>query len=132
VDGALLPIVSVPPYGLDSIVKYFTVGENFGSFVANYVMSERKWKTLPADVQKVVSEMGEELSKRGCEFADREENANVRKLQEVGVTLVSLPAADKPALREMQRSVSKTWADDNDKRGRAGSEVLKAFTAALE
>ncbi|WP_418319884.1 TRAP transporter substrate-binding protein DctP [Piscinibacter sakaiensis] len=131
VDGAVLPIGSVPAYGLDVIAKYFTVGENFGSFVANYVMSERKWKTLSPDVQKVLADMGEELSKRGCVFADREEAENINKLQKVGVTLVTLPAADKPGLREMQTSVSKTWADGLDKRGKAGTTVLNAFAEAL-
>lgn len=132
VDGALLPIGSVPSYGLDLIAKYFTFGENFGSFVATYVISERKWKTLPPDVQKVMADMGEELSRRGCEMADRQENDNVKKLQLAGVTLVKLPDADAPAMREIQRSVGKDWAEGLDRRGKAGTEILNAFNAALQ
>ena len=132
VDGALLPIGSVPSYGLDLIAKYFTFGENFGSFVATYVISERKWKTLPSEVQKVMADMGEELSRRGCEMADRQENDNVKKLQLAGVTLVKLPDADAPAMREIQRSVGKDWAEGLDRRGKAGTEILNAFNAALQ
>lgn len=132
VDGALLPIGSVPSYGLDLIAKYFTFGENFGSFVATYVISERKWKTLPSEVQKVMTDMGEELSRRGCEMADRQENDNVKKLQLAGVTLVKLPDADAPAMREIQRSVGKDWAEGLDRRGKAGTEILNAFNAALQ
>lgn len=132
VDGALLPIGSVPSYGLDLIAKYFTFGENFGSFVATYVISERKWKTLPSEVQKVMTDMGEELSRRGCEMADRQENDNVRKLQLAGVTLVKLPDSDAPAMREIQRSVGKDWAEGLDRRGKAGTEILNAFNAALQ
>lgn len=132
VDGALLPIGSVPSYGLDLIAKYFTFGENFGSFVATYVISERKWKTLPSEVQKVMADMGEELSRRGCEMADRQENDNVKKLQLAGVTLVKLPDADVPAMREIQRSVGKDWAEGLDRRGKAGTEILNAFNAALQ
>ncbi|OGA98868.1 MAG: C4-dicarboxylate ABC transporter, partial [Burkholderiales bacterium RIFCSPHIGHO2_12_FULL_69_20] len=127
VDGALLPIGSVPSYGLDLIAKYFTFGENFGSFVATYVISERKWKTLPSEVQKVMADMGEELSRRGCEMADRQENDNVKKLQRAGVTLVKLPDSDAPAMREIQRSVGKDWAEGLDRRGKAGTEILNAF-----
>ncbi len=132
VDGALLPIGSVPSYGLDLIAKYFTFGENFGSFVATYVISERKWKTLPSEVQKVMADMGEELSRRGCEMADRQENDNVKKLQLAGVTLVKLPDSDAPATREIQRSVGKDWAEGLDRRGKAGTEILNAFNAALQ
>lgn len=132
VDGALLPIGSVPSYGLDLIAKYFTFGENFGSFVATYVISERKWKTLPSEVQKVMADMGEELSRRGCEMADRQENDNVKKLQLAGVTLVKLPDSDAPAMREIQRSVGKDWAEGLDRRGKAGTEILNAFSAALQ
>mgnify|MGYP001240532042 CR=1 FL=1 len=131
VDGALMPIGSIPSYGLDTVVKHFTVGENFGSFVANYVISERKWKTLPSNVQKALQELGPELSKRGCEMADREEEANVKKLQQAGATIVSLNAADKAALKEMQRSVGSAWAEGLDKRGKPGTEILKAFTGAM-
>lgn len=131
VDGALMPIGSIPSYGLDTVVKYFTVGENFGSFVANYVISERKWKTLPANVQKALTDLGPELSRRGCEMADREEAMNVKKLQDAGAAIVTLSAADKAALREMQGSVASAWAEGLDKRGKPGAEILKAFTSAM-
>ena len=131
VDGALMPIGSIPSYGLDTIVKFFTVGENFGSFVANYVISERKWKALPPAVQKALVDLGPELSKRACEMADREEESNVKKLQQAGAAIVTLPAADKASLREMQGSVGATWAEGLDKRGKAGTEILKAFTGAM-
>jgi TRAP-type C4-dicarboxylate transport system substrate-binding protein len=131
VDGALMPIGSIPSYGLDTVVKHFTVGENFGSFVANYVISERKWKSLPANVQKALTQLGPELSKRGCEMADREEEANVKKLQQAGAQIVTLTGTDKSALREMQNGVGSSWAEALDKRGKPGTEILKAFTAAI-
>jgi TRAP-type C4-dicarboxylate transport system substrate-binding protein len=131
VDGALMPIGSIPAYGLDKVVRYFTVGENFGSFVASYVISESKWKTLPANVQAALTQLGPELSKQACELADSEEEANIKKLQQAGAAIVTLGAADKPALREMQNSVSGEWAEALDKRGKPGTEVLKAFVAAI-
>ena len=131
VDGALMPIGSIPSYGLDTIVKYFTVGENFGSFVANYVIAERKWKTLPPSVQQTLTALGPELSRLGCETADREEEANIRKLQQAGAVVVSLPAGDEAKLRAMQDAVGAAWAEGLDRRGRPASEILKAFTDAM-
>lgn len=44
---------------------------------------------------------------------------------------MSLNAADKTALKEMQRSVGSAWAEGLDKRGKPGTEILKAFTGAM-
>ncbi|HMM70849.1 MAG TPA: TRAP transporter substrate-binding protein DctP, partial [Rhodocyclaceae bacterium] len=42
VDGGVLPFSSLFPYELHKLLKYSTVGENLGSFVANYVISESR------------------------------------------------------------------------------------------
>ena len=64
-------------------------------------------------------------------MADREKSDNIRKLQRAVLAHVELPASDAPVMREMQNSVGKDWADGLDRRGKAGSEVLHAFSAAL-
>jgi len=132
VDGALMPIGSIPSYGLHTVVKHFTVGENFGSFVMNYVISEKKWKSLPANVQKALADVGPELTQKACELADKEEAGNVKVLEGAGASIVKLPAADRAALTAMQGSVGKSWAEALDRRGKPGSEILKAFTAGLQ
>lgn len=42
-----------------------------------------------------------------------------------------LQAADKRALAELMHDGGRVWAENLDKRGRPGTEVLKAFRAAL-
>ncbi|NYT62474.1 TRAP transporter substrate-binding protein DctP [Alcaligenaceae bacterium] len=132
VDGALLPIGSVRPYGLDASARYFTVGENFGSFVANYVISERKWKSLPPQAQKALEQIGEEVSKRGCDIADQQERESIQFLKEKGIKQVDLPQSDVAPLRNMQNSVGKEWAQALDKRNKAGTEILNAYLDAMK
>ena len=99
--------------------------------VMGWVYEAGHLEALPPAVQKALVDLGPELSKRACEMADREEESNVKKLQQAGAAIVTLTAADKASLREMQGSVGATWAEGLDKRGKAGTEILKAFTGAM-
>ena len=131
IDGMLFPFNSLPPYDLHKISKFSTVGENFGSFVANYVISEKRWKTLTPAQQKTLTDLGEDLVKKSCEQTERDEARDIDKVKAAGVQLVTLSAADKALLHSATSSVAKDWADNLDKRGKAGTEVLNAFNAGL-
>ncbi|MGH8796120.1 MAG: TRAP transporter substrate-binding protein DctP, partial [Caldimonas sp.] len=96
-----------------------------------YAISEKRWKTLPANVQKAMIEAGDATSKRACEYVDDTESKDVEKLRKLGTTLVKLPAADEKRLAELTATNGTSWASVLDKRGKPGTEVLKAFRAAL-
>ncbi|MEO8248533.1 MAG: TRAP transporter substrate-binding protein DctP [Burkholderiales bacterium] len=132
IDGMLFPFNSLPPYELHKVAKYSTVGENFGSFVANYVISEKKFAALPAEVQTALTDMGEQFVKSACEKVENDEARDIEISKKAGVTLVTLPAADKEKLKETMATVAKDWADNMDRRGRAGTEALNAFKAGLK
>jgi len=131
IDGMLFPISSLPPYELHKISKFSTIGENLGSFVANYVISEKRWKTLPPAAQKALADMGEELTRTGCEKVEQDEARDIEKIKAAGMQLVTLSAADKALVHAATSSVAQEWAANLDKRGKAGTEVLNAFNAGL-
>lgn len=132
IDGMLFPFNSLPPYDLHKIAKFSTVGENFGSFVANYVISEKKWATLPAPVQRELTAMGEELARSACDKVEKDEARDIEIAKKSGIQLVKLGAADKLVLSQAMGSVAKDWADNLDRRGLAGTEALNAFDAGLK
>lgn len=132
VDGMLFPHSSIIPYDLAKDVKYATVGENIGSFLVTYMISRTKWKALPEDVKKAFTEAGEFAVENTCTNTDNDEARDIERLKKDGVTFVTLPAADKKKLAEEMAGVSSDWADGLDKRGKPGSEVLKAFQAAIK
>jgi hypothetical protein len=47
------------------------------------------------------------------------------------MTVINFSDADKKQFADAFASVADSWAKDTDKRGKPGSEVLKAFTAAV-
>jgi TRAP-type C4-dicarboxylate transport system substrate-binding protein len=132
VDGALWPYTSVTSYGMNTAFKSSTVGENFGSFVVTYIINESKWNSLAPNVQKAITQASEETMKVGCQVADAEDAAEVKKLRGEGWNIVQLSAADHRLLQDKLSGVSTEWADGLDKRGRPGTAVLNEYRAALK
>ena len=132
IDGGMMGYPTVLSYDLARLVKFGTVGANFGGAVVTYTMSENKWRTLGAEQQKVLLAAGEAATKNGCEFADKAVVPSADKLKAAGVKLVPLSAEDDRAVKAVLATVGDEWAADLDKRGKPGTEVLKAFRAAVQ
>jgi TRAP-type C4-dicarboxylate transport system substrate-binding protein len=132
IDGSLFPFSSLPPYGIDKLSKAGTIGENFGTFVANFVISEKRFQSLPPAFQQQLSEMGEQFAKRVCLQVEEDEGRDIEKVKAAGATLTPLPAADSATLAKVSLEVAKDWADTLDKRGKPGTEILDAFSAGLK
>lgn len=131
IDGYLFPVASIMPYDVAPVSSYATTGENFGSFVITYVMSRKKWNALPADLRKIMDEAGDEMTRSGCADTEQVTKDDQAKIEAVGVKFVSLPKADHDKIAGLMAEVGDEWAADLDKRGKKGTEVLKAFRAAL-
>lgn len=132
IDGVLFPINSLAPYDIHKLSKGATIGENFGSFVGNIVISEKRWQTLPAAMQKELATLSEEITRSTCAQVERDEAGETEKARQAGVVFVTLSASDKTVVATAMSEVAKDWADNLDKRGRSGSEVLDAFKAGLK
>lgn len=132
IDGFLFPLSSLMPYDVARQAASGTVGENFGSFVVTYMISRRKWATLPEDVRKTMEEVGDRITRAGCEATDRIENEDVPKVKAVGLKLMSLPDAEHAKIKAAMQEVSADWAQSLDRRGKPGTPILNAFREALK
>lgn len=132
IDGVLFPFNSLPPYDLHKLSKTSTIGENFGTFVANWVISEKRWATLSPALQQELTAMGEQLTRSACAQIEKDEASDIEKVKAAGVAMITLSAADKAAVATVRHDVAKDWADTLDRRGKAGTEVLTAFKAGLK
>ncbi|MGF7160991.1 TRAP-type C4-dicarboxylate transport system substrate-binding protein [Rhodoligotrophos appendicifer] len=130
-DGVVFPIPSIATFNLQGNLKTGTVGENFGGFAVNYVISDAKWKSLPDAVKNAMLSAGEATTKHACEMSDRDQEPALAKLEAAGVDMKPLTQADQTKITELLRPVQTEWATALDKRGKPGGEVLKAFLAEL-
>jgi len=127
-DGAIFSYGVTANYKLP--VKYATVGEGFGTAAAIFIVSENRWKQFPENVKKAMLDAGAEASRSACAGMDKEEASDFEKLQQSGVVPVRWSGVDKKELDAVLASVANEWATDLDKRGKPGSQVLKALLEA--
>ncbi len=132
IDGVLFPFNSLAPYEIHKLSKTGTIGENFGTFVANWVISEKRFQSLPPAVQQDLTAMGEQLTRAACTQVEKDEAGDIEKVKAAGVKLTPLSAADKATVATVMHDVAKDWADSLDKRCKSGTEVLNAFKAGLK
>ena len=130
IDGSLFPYVSVESYKLSPLVKYATYKANFGSIVAAYSISEKKWNTLPADVQAILLKAGDEATKAACVNFDEQESQAKARLEKHGVKFVEFDQAAQEVLHSTYNEIAENWAQQLDARNRPGTEALKAFREA--
>jgi TRAP-type C4-dicarboxylate transport system substrate-binding protein len=131
-DGLIFPNESVLSYDLQSFLKHGTRGGNFGSFVAAYVVSDNVWRKLPKDVQEVMTEVGETVTRSLCKDVDANIEKAQKQIAEAGVTYHTLTPEELKPFESISDEVAREWADGLDKRGKPGSKVLEEFRAALK
>jgi TRAP-type C4-dicarboxylate transport system substrate-binding protein len=133
VDGMAFPGASIFSYDLQGKTKYGTQNLSFGSSITFYAISTKAWEKLPPAIQKTMTEAGEKTTRRACELIDKEEQDAIGKLVSgSNMALVKLNPADRKKFDDELATVAQEWADAADKRGRKGSEALKAFRDAVK
>lgn len=131
IDGVLFPFNSLAPYDIDKLSKTGTIGSNFGSFVATWVISEKRFQSLPPAMQKELTTMGEDFTKSVCKQVEQDEAGDIEKTKAAGVKLTPLSKADQDTLAQAAGAVATEWAQNLDRRGKSGTEVLNAFKTSL-
>ena len=88
-------------------------------------------RVLPPALQKDLSAMGDELTHSVCKKVEQDEAGDIDKTRAAGVKLTPLSAGDEQTLHRVAAEVATEWAQNLDRRGKSGTEVLNAFKAGL-
>ncbi|MCX5811989.1 MAG: TRAP transporter substrate-binding protein [Proteobacteria bacterium] len=65
IEGALLPLETLKGFKTGEVIKYSTASWRIGSTYCFYVlMNKDKWKSLPPDAQKTITEFSKEFTER--------------------------------------------------------------------
>ncbi|WP_232419397.1 TRAP transporter substrate-binding protein DctP [Paracoccus sp. N5] len=132
VDAATLAFMAfVDYYGLHEVAKYSLTGYPLGSASMFLAISEKKFQSLPADVQQAMIEAGKVAEKSACEFMDKEEAAAMERAIQAGVEVTQVSDEMRAEMDALLAPVAADWAANLDKQGRPGTETLNAYRAAL-
>ena len=131
IDGAMYPFLSLKPFGLTSSIKYATEGASVGSVSTTFLMSEAKYRALPADLQKVFDQAGYEAGMNYCNYMDTEESKEKAALAG-SITAIQLSPAEVARWKTVLDATKVEWAKRLDERGKAGSESLAAWDEEMK
>lgn len=130
-DGLFWPILSVQPWGMQAVLKYWTPNISVGSFVSYWVISEKAWSKLPKDVQDILIEAGDYATQKHCDFVDQTEGDEIEALKKMNIVPVPLPDDEARAITQSYGKIYTDWAASLDGRSRPGTTVLQAFQAEV-
>ncbi len=131
-DGGIFSFASCMSYNWQDVLKCATVGQNFGTAMLTYLISEKRWKTFPPNVQKAMEEANEATTQRICDITEKEEEGLIAQLKKQNFTLVRLSPADENQLKNEAGSVAEEWAKGLDGKGKPGSQILSAYKEAVQ
>lgn len=131
VDGRFGAFTSVFANSTQNVLTHSTVGADIGSFVLTTMIGDRRWKSLPPDIQEAMLAAGDATWRNFCKAADAENAAQAKKLEDqFHWTLHQVTPAEQPAWKAALAPVADAWASGLDQRGKPGTAVLKAFRDA--
>lgn len=132
VDGRFGAFTSVYANSTQDILSHSTVGADIGGFVLTTFIGDRRWKSLPADVQDAMLKAGDVAWRSFCEEADKENTAQAKRLQEQNHwVLHTVTVAELTEWRKVLDPVADEWAASLEQRGKSAKAVLQAFRAAV-
>jgi len=131
IDGVIFPASSVLAYDIAGLLDTATSGVNFGSAVLTMMISQDRWNALPAAVQEAMSQAGEATTKRICAYADGALDDDLKKLSAAGIGFADLEEGAAQQLAAEMLGVREEWARTMDGMNVPGTEILKAFEAAI-
>jgi TRAP-type C4-dicarboxylate transport system substrate-binding protein len=131
-DGGIFSFASCMSYNWQDVLKCVTIGQNFGTAVLNYVISEKRWKSLPPNVQKAIAEANEATTKRVCDITEKDEEGLIAQLKKQNFGFVRLSPADENQLKTESKAVADEWAKSLDAKGKPGSQLLNAYREAVQ
>ena len=97
IEGALLPLETMKGFKTGELIKYVTASWRVGSAYCFYVlMNKPKWNSLPADVQKVMTDFSKEFIERWTLEWNNIDIAGGEYFKSNGGKIESVPDADSP------------------------------------
>ena len=125
VDGALYPIESDKGWKLGEVTKYCTL-----DFAAAYttsfyvVMNKDKWNALPADIQKIISEINDEwVVKHGQAWDDSDEEG-AKFFKSKGGEFINLDDKEMARWQKAVGPILDAYVEKMNKDGHDGQELL--------
>jgi len=130
-DGTLLIATGAWPLKIHEVAPYVTMIDTGPLTFGGFGVNKDKWETLPDDVKKVLTELGNEYSLENARLIEERAAAALTSMQEAGATIGKLPDAERQRFIDSMPNVALTWVETNEKGGVPARDIMKDFMAEI-
>ena len=90
------------------------------------------YKKLPKEVQAIVEELGKEWAMVTAEICDANDKNGIAKLKDLGVNVKEISSKAKKEWAKSLKDFPNQMAQELNKKGYRGSEILEFYIAEME
>jgi len=131
-DGVLTILTGAAPYRIQEVAPYVTLVGIGGQMMGGMSINLDTWNALPADVQQVLGDLGEEYSRaEAAELGVRYARALDTFKADPDVFVSELAPAEKQRWVEALPNIAGRWVEGNEARGVPAGEVLRTYMDAV-
>jgi TRAP-type C4-dicarboxylate transport system substrate-binding protein len=126
-DGIILPIETLKNWKFADFLKCLVYNYGVGLSNAMFVtMNQKKWDSLPKDVQKVFEEVSAEwIDKQGKLWDEIEKDGLEYAKQKPGFTIVNATPQEEAKAREKMKPIIAEYVKEMKQKGLPGEEAVK-------
>jgi TRAP-type C4-dicarboxylate transport system substrate-binding protein len=133
VDGTLVPIEALEGFKQAEVLKYTTLTYSMaysqGFFVA---MNLAKWNSLPADLQKIITDVSKEYEEITAKAWEDSDKSGYKFAQNLGHVFIKLSDAESAKFKEAVKPVFDEYIKNANAKGVDGQAVFDAVKEMVE
>ena len=130
-DGVLTILTGAPPYRIHEVAPYITLVGIGAQLTGGMAINLDTWESLPADVQRVLDELGPVYSEGVAAELDVRYQRGLDSMQAEGATVYELPLEERRKWLDAMPNIAGQWAEATEKRGYPAKDVMKAYMDAV-
>ncbi|MAK12600.1 MAG: hypothetical protein CMI73_02900 [Candidatus Pelagibacter sp.] len=119
-------------FKLNEVAPYYTKTDFGAQFFNSVSINMNTFKKLPKEVQAIIVQLGKEWAMVTAEVCAKNDAMGISKLKELGVDVSVISEKAKKAWAESLKDFPNKMAQELNKKGYRGSEILKFYMAELE
>jgi C4-dicarboxylate-binding protein DctP len=129
-EGSFFSIADWTGYGMQDVFNYTLEGINLGHYTGAWAMTEEKWNSLPADIQKIMEEISYDQILDGAQLWMDRSKENRTYAEEKGAVFTTIDELDQEAKDLLVKGVEDTWfqwIEQVEENGHPGKEMAKLW-----
>lgn len=130
-EGWVLPASTMLSFKLYEVAKYFNV-VGFGAIAGGCLtMNLDVWNTLPADVQKIILDVGRDFAIEVAKETQIKNKAAFEGMKKAGVPIFNLPEEERRQWVKALGNMADEKAKEADKLGQPGTKVMQDYVSGM-